>query len=107
VLILKFSELYFKAPRKRVFNIKFGDTRVAEEIDIYARVGKNAAYDEYIEFELSSDNSVFSNGKKCNNAMRTGKILVEFEKIGIDNPKVDGIVLFSGSLSDTDFYELP
>jgi len=56
VLILKFTELYFKASRKRVFNIKFGETRTAEEIDIYARVGKNAAYDEYIEFELTSDN---------------------------------------------------
>jgi len=34
-------------------------------------------------------------------------LLIEFEKIGLDNPKVDGIVLFSGSLADTDFYELP
>jgi len=56
VLFLKFSELYFRASRKRVFNIKFGDTRTAEEIDIYSKVGKNAAYDEYIEFELTSDN---------------------------------------------------
>jgi len=56
VLILKFTELYFKASRTRVFNINFGETRTAAEIDIYARVGKNAAYDEYIEFELTSDN---------------------------------------------------
>jgi len=56
VLILKFSELYFKASRKRVFNIKFGNTRVVEEVDVYSKVGKNAAYDEYIEFELTSVN---------------------------------------------------
>jgi len=28
------------------------------------------------------------------------------KKIGIDNPKVDGIVLFSGELADTDYSEI-
>jgi len=74
VLILKFSELYFKASRKRVFNIKFGDTRVVEEVDIYSKVGKNAAYDEYIEFDLTSDNQIVASGKKCSNAIRAGRL---------------------------------
>jgi len=54
-LILKFSELYFKASRKRVFAIRFGETRVRNEIDVFHEVGKNAAFDAYIEFEFRND----------------------------------------------------
>jgi hypothetical protein len=106
VLILKFTELYFKQSGKRVFNIKFGETRVAENIDVYQKVGALSAYDEYIEFELQGD-QVFVQGKKCGAAYKGGKLLVEFEKIGRDNPKVDGIVLFQGELSETDYSDQP
>lgn len=37
------------------------------------------------------------------NGFEDGKLVLTFEKIGLDNPKVDGIVLFKGSLSDTDY----
>jgi len=106
VLILKFSELYFRQSRKRVFNIKFGDTRVVEEVDVFAQVGKNAAYDEYIEFEYKND-AVWVNGQKCHNAVYGGRLTIEFEKIGIDNPKVDGLVLFQGELAETDYFDIP
>ena len=56
VLILKFSEVYFNSPKEKIFDIGFGDTKVINNLDIYSKVGKAAANDEYIEFE-------FKNGK--------------------------------------------
>lgn len=56
VLILKFSEVYFNSPGEKIFDIGLGDTRVVNKLDIYSKVGKTTAYDEFIEFE-------FKNGK--------------------------------------------
>jgi len=106
VIILKFTELYFKQARKRVFNIKFGDSKVGNEIDIYAEVGKIAAFDEYIEFEYK-DGQIYYENRVCPSAFRNGKLRVVFEKIGMDNPKVDVIVLFQGDLSETDYSDIP
>jgi len=107
VLILKFAEMYFNEPNKRIFNILFGDTRVVQDIDIFAKVGKFAAYDEYIEFELRDDIILYK-GQPCSNAYRfmNKRLILGFEKTEHDNPKVDGIVLFSGSLADTDYHSL-
>jgi len=38
--------------------------------------------------------------------VRTGKLKVTFEKIGIDNPKVDGIILYKGSQINAGFNEV-
>lgn len=105
VLILKFSELYFSNKGQRVFNILFGERKVASNIDIAGTVGKNAAYDVYIEFE-KKDGLIHFENSLCTNAIdASGKLKVVFEKINIDNPKVDAIVLYQGSLKDTDYYE--
>jgi hypothetical protein len=45
--------MYFKENNKRVFNIKFGESRVVDKLDVVAKVGRYAAYDEYIEFEYT------------------------------------------------------
>jgi hypothetical protein len=45
--------MYFKEKGKRVFNIKFGSKKVVDGLDIVEKVGRFAAYDEYIEFEYS------------------------------------------------------
>lgn len=37
----------------RVFHIKFGNKRVVESLDIFEKVGRFAAYDEYVEFEYT------------------------------------------------------
>ena len=99
VLILKFAEMYFEENGKRVFNILFGDTLVVEGIDIFEKVGKYAAYDEYIEFELNDD-IIYYKGKACANAYKfmSKKLILGFEKTDRDNPKVDGIILFQGTL---------
>ena len=35
------------------------------------------------------------------------QLFVEFEKTEFDNPFVHGLMLYQGSLKDTDYYELP
>lgn len=56
VLVLKFSEVYFNSPGEKIFDIALGNLKVVSQLDIYSKVGKATAFDEYIEFE-------FKNGK--------------------------------------------
>ena len=51
--------MWFREPNKRVFHIKLGNKRVAENIDVVRKVGHAAAYNEYVEFELRDDNKVY------------------------------------------------
>eukprot|EP01016_Furgasonia_blochmanni_P013256 TRINITY_DN1672_c0_g1_i1.p1 TRINITY_DN1672_c0_g1~~TRINITY_DN1672_c0_g1_i1.p1 ORF type:complete len:407 (+),score=110.43 TRINITY_DN1672_c0_g1_i1:142-1362(+) len=104
VLILQFAELYFDHPGQRKINIKFGDDVVVRNLDIVEQVGKFAAYEEYIQFELK-EKEIWVNGKICNNAYnyRTQRLKLTFEKTEFDLPKVDGILLFEGELSETDY----
>lgn len=53
--------MYFSEKNKRVFNVKFGEKRVKEKIDVAGTVGKYAAYDEYIPFELRNEMIYFQN----------------------------------------------
>ncbi|KAL4469650.1 hypothetical protein ABPG72_013415 [Tetrahymena utriculariae] len=106
-LILKFCELYFTEPNKRVFSILFGDSLVVPEVDIVKEVGPFAAYDLYIEFEYKSDQIFYHNGKPCENALDTTHqgLIVEFRKIGKDLPKVDAIVLIKGGIAQSNYDE--
>lgn len=53
-LVLKFCELYFTEPGKRVFNVLFGSTIIVSNLDIVKEVGPFAAYDLYTEFEFKN-----------------------------------------------------
>ena len=55
VIILKFSEVYFNSANEKVFDIFLGNEAIVRNVDIYSKVGKAAAYDEYVEFELKSN----------------------------------------------------
>ncbi|CAG9315525.1 unnamed protein product [Blepharisma stoltei] len=103
VLILKFSEIYFNSEGQKKFFIKIGDTFVVKDLDIYAKVGKNAAYDEFIKFKYEGE-KILINGKESKNSVQNGKIKVEFVKGEKDNPKINAIVLVKGELTDTDYY---
>lgn len=96
------KKLYFKQANKRVMNINFGETQVLKGLDVVAKVGPNAAYDEYIEFQLNNG-EVFVNGKKCSQAFKNGKLVVVFEKTDKDLPKIEGLLLVEGTLQDTDY----
>ena len=67
-------------------------------------VGKNSAYDHYIEIEIENQ-KVYWKGMECKESYQEGRLRVELEKIhGKDNPKIDGIVVVRGGLIDTDYY---
>jgi hypothetical protein len=55
VLILKFSEVYFNSANEKVFDVTLGGETILKGVDIYSKVGKATAYDEYVEFELKNN----------------------------------------------------
>jgi hypothetical protein len=106
VLVLKFSEVYFNNKGDKVFDFKIGDETILEQIDIYAKVGKNNAYDEFIEFELKN-NKIYIEGKEAVNGYDSDskKVKLTFVKKEADNPKVNALLIVKGSLKDTDYDE--
>jgi len=106
VLVLKFSEVYFNNKNEKVFDFKFGDETILENIDIYSKVGKNNAYDEFIEFELKNK-KIYVEGKQLKNGYDEDNktIKITFVKKDIDNPKVNALLLIRGTLKDTDYDE--
>ena len=106
VLILKFSEVYFNSKGEKMFDFKIGDLTVLEDIDIYAKVGKNRAYDEFIEFEIKND-KIYVEGKEAENGYDTENktIKIIFVKKDNDNPKINALLIVRGTLKDTDYDE--
>jgi hypothetical protein len=45
VVTLKFAEIYWSAADRRVFSVKIGGQEVISNLDLFAKVGKNRAYD--------------------------------------------------------------
>lgn len=105
VLVLKFSEVYFNEEGAKVFDVALGKEKVIKNLDVYSRVGKAHALDEYVEFEIK-DEKVYYNKKVAKGALESGdKLQINFLKGKSDNPKINAILLVKGSLSDTDYYE--
>lgn len=104
VLILRFSEVYFTNSGAKIFNVKIGDMIVVKNLDIFAKVGKAAAYDEFIELSYS-DGKLKVRDTEVLGAISNGQIVVTFEKGQQDNPKINAIVLLKGTLDDTHNYE--
>ena len=63
--MLKFSEVYFNEAGDKIFDIALGKMVVVKNLDIFAKVDKAAAHDEYIESELRDD-KVFIKVKEYN-----------------------------------------
>ena len=106
VLILKFSEVYFTSTNEKVFDVALGKLTIIKNLDIFKEVGKAAALDKYIEFKIAN-NQVFVNGKEAKNAYdyKQKVLKVKFLKGSRDNPKVNAIVIYNGSINDTNFAE--
>jgi hypothetical protein len=106
VLVLKFSEVYFNNKNEKVFDFNFGDETILENIDIYSQVGKDNAYDEFIEFELKNK-QIYVEGKQLKNGYdeENKTIKITFVKKEIDNPKVNAILIIRGTLKDSDYDE--
>ena len=104
VLNLKFSEVYFTNQGDKIFNVALGRETVIKNLDIYSKVGKAYALDEYIEFEIRNKQVYYKN-KNCAKALMGDKLQINFVKGSADNPKVNAILLVKGSLKDTDYIE--
>jgi hypothetical protein len=55
---LKFAELYFTAAGQRVFDVSMQGQQVITNLDVYSKVGENAAYD--VTIPVSVTNGVLS-----------------------------------------------
>lgn len=54
VLVLKFCEVYFNAPDQKVFDVTLNtEHTIVADLDIYGKVGRGVAYDEYIPFRIA------------------------------------------------------
>jgi len=106
VLVLKFSEVYFNNKGEKIFDFKIGDTTILKGIDIFAKVGKNCAYDEFIEFEIKNNN-LYVEGKGIEHGYdsENQNIKITFVKKEADNPKINALLIVKGNLKNTDYDE--
>ena len=88
------------------FDVKIGDEIIINDLDIYSKVGKNTAYDEFIPINIKNDN-LYIDGKKIKNGYNVSDktIKITFVKKTKDNPKINGILLVKGGLENTDYNE--
>ena len=86
----------------QVFDVVLnGDLTIASDLDVFERVGRGVAHDEYIEFEIK-DGKILYEGEESE--IHAGKIRVEFIKSYRDNPKVNAIIVLKGSLNGNYFW---
>lgn len=77
-----------------------GDLTIASDLDVFERVGRGVAHDEYIEFEIKDGKILYDSD---DSEISAGKIRVEFIKSYRDNPKVNAIIVLRGSLAGNYF----
>lgn len=53
VVTLKFAELYFSAAGRRVFDVLIEGGKVVSNLDVFAQVGKNTAYDVTVSVRVT------------------------------------------------------
>ncbi|XP_071479635.1 malectin-A-like [Diadema antillarum] len=97
VLVLKFCEVWFTAPKMKVFDVVLNEQHtVVPGLDIYHKVGRGTAHDEVISFTVSKSKL------RVQDEVSTfgGNLRVEFQKGELDNPKVNAIVVYKGSVDD-------
>nr|CAG4644880.1 EOG090X081J [Leptodora kindtii] len=98
VLVLKFCEVYFNSPGMKVFDVTFnGVHTIVSYLDIFEKVGKAVAHDEYIPFRISKG-KVLVNDEESE--LLGKKIKVEFIKGSQDNPKINALYVIKGTMED-------
>ncbi len=80
---LKFAEIYWGSAGKRVFNVSMQGTQVITNLDIYAQVGKDVAYDVTIPVSVTN-----------------GTLNITFTTV-VDNAKVSAIEITQGTTACT------
>jgi len=97
VLVLKFSEVYFRGSKLKVFDVRLNHRLVVlKDLDIYDRVGYGVAHDEYIPFTIKKGQLKVGQSSIA----FSGSLYVEFVKTYYDNPKINALVIFKGKVED-------
>ncbi|XP_057295354.1 malectin-A-like [Hydractinia symbiolongicarpus] len=97
VLVLKFSEVYFRGSKMKVFDVRLNHQHVViKDLDIYDRVGYGVAHDEYVPFSIKRGELQVG----PHTSPFPGTLYVEFVKTYHDNPKINAIVIFKGKVED-------
>ena len=80
----------------QVFDVVLnGDLTIASDLDVFERVGRGVAHDEYIEFEVKVGKILYENDES---EISAGKIRVEFIKV-ILNLLIKELYISNGSFS--------
>ncbi|VDM02215.1 unnamed protein product [Schistocephalus solidus] len=99
VLTLKFSEVWFDKAGGKVFDVAINKHfKVISDLDIFATVGFITAHDEYIPFSIY--NNLLQIGDASMDITGQNSITVDFLKGSRDNPKVNAIILYKGTIED-------
>ena len=80
--------MYFSSAGEKIFDVEIGGEQILKDIDIFGKVGKATALDEYIPIEIKNDKLLF-NGKAVDQSGydSTKKIIkIKFVKKEKDNP---------------------
>ena len=82
----------------KVFDVVLnGDLTVNSDLDIFEKVGRGVAHDEYVEFSVEN-NKIIYQGEESE--ISAGKIRVEFIKSYRDNPKINAVIMIKGAMAD-------
>nr|CAB3263861.1 malectin-A [Phallusia mammillata] len=97
VLVLKFAEVYFYGPNLKVFNVRLNDQHlVAQDLDIFKKVGHSTAHDEIIPLTIRKGKlSVMGEFSTFE-----GVLKLELVKGQADNPKICAFYLMKGTPDD-------
>uniref|UniRef100_A0A915IXC0 Conserved oligomeric Golgi complex subunit 7 n=1 Tax=Romanomermis culicivorax TaxID=13658 RepID=A0A915IXC0_ROMCU len=96
VLVLKFSEVYFNAPKEKVFSVALNDRPIVNDIDVFAKVGKAVAYDEIVPFTIKNRKMTL-NGESFD---FDGTFTLTFLQGEYDNPKINAFYMMRGKPQD-------
>ncbi|CAH1801628.1 unnamed protein product [Owenia fusiformis] len=97
VLVLKFCEVWFTANNQKVFDVQLNEQNIIKNLDIYSKVGRGVAHDEYIPFKIKN-NKITISGKSS--PIKAGSIPIHLIKGAQDNPKLNAFYVMKGSIAD-------
>lgn len=84
--------------------MKLGATTVIRELDIFSKLySRGIPYDEFVEMKVKGGKVYINGGNEAKDAIKNGKLIVDFVQGPADNPKVNGIVLVQGGKDKTHF----